>query len=146
MFCIHSIFVTVALTDQVLAHLDKDCTKEPVIVPGLEIALAEDIAEVDSSPSETSELQRSASNSELELTAVVSPVEGVTRTPLQQHEEETWDLMIQYIKERAQLEETEIMEEVENIKGPLVHESFTVDTIKSTEEAIQRRMSISNLL
>jgi hypothetical protein len=121
--------------------------KEPVNVPGLEIALAEDIAEVDSaSPSETSELQRSASKSELELTAVASPVEGLTRSPLQQREEETWDLMIQYIKERAEVEETEMMEDVENLKGPLVHESFTVDTIESTEEAIQRRMSISNLL
>jgi hypothetical protein len=82
--------------------------KGPVNVPGLEIALAEDIAEVDSASSETSELRRSTSKSELELTAIASPVEGLTRTPLQQRKEQTWDLMSQYIKGRAELEETEM--------------------------------------
>jgi len=118
--------------------------KDPVGMPGLEIPSAEDIGELESlSDSEF----RSTSKSELVPTAVASPAEGRCRTPLQQREDESWDAMVQYVQERSELEDVvEMMEEVETVKGTIIHESFTTETYESTEEAIQRRMSISNLV
>jgi len=118
--------------------------KDPVGVPGLEIPLAEDIGEFEFlSDSEI----RPTSKAELDPFAVASPVERRSRTPLPQREDETWDSMVQYVKERSELEEAvETMEEIETAKGTIIHESFSTEAFESTEEAIQRRMSIANLV
>ena len=115
--------------------------KDPVGVPGL---AAEDVGEFESLSD--SEL-RSASKRELDPLAVASPIGRRSRTPLPQREDETWDSMVQYVKEKSELEEAlEMMEEIETTKRTIIHESFTTETYESTEEAIQRRMSIANLV
>jgi hypothetical protein len=107
----------------------------------------------DDSPSvsETSDLRSISKASEGEMLSVPSAYEPRPPFPRRwSHEEETWDSMIVYIRakceeEQNQMEDVRLTEENVNIGG--ISGGVQKGTMyESTKDAIQQRMSISNLL
>jgi len=106
----------------------------------------------DDSPSisEISDLRSTSKTSEAELLSIPSAHEQ--RPPLPHRwsgEDETWDSMITYIRtkceEQNQMEDVETAEEDVNIER-IGSGDQKGNSYESTKDAIQRRMSISNLL
>ena len=110
-----------------------------------------EIPDDSASISGTSDLRSTSKTSEGEILSVPSAHEP--RPPLPRrwsHEDETWDSMIAYIRakceeEQNQMEDVTTTEENVNIGG--ISGGDPKGTMyESTKDAIQQRMSISNLL
>ena len=97
-----------------------------------------------------SEVKTSIITSEGESTPYEQELKRPESTRYRIEEEETWEKMVEYIRERRRKSQKE-PEDINNVELEQVSSSMSVDqseeiTSESHKDAIQRRMSIANLL